>query len=434
MRIPVINTDQTLFSEIVAAVSQVKGQFSQGERAEDISLISVESEKAAIDHINYQTPPLLALNFSDDQLDVTGIMTTISADPWLNNGGIIVFYRDSEDQTKLETFQQNNIIISLPFHEIKNQLGKVLGVVGQNRQMLFHRAIQADFAETIYGRHLLELDTLIIPCYANLIGNYLFNMGFIEPEARVRINLSLTEMLMNAIEHGSCGIQSAEKTGYLAKHGSIAGLIAERAADERFKKRKVTFQYDIQRSHSTFYIEDEGAGFDWRPLIDKDREVDIFAQHGRGILLTLNSMDEISFNERGNAVTMRLEHLKNTTNTVPAVFQDQDILVVSRGDEIFRQGEASDFLYYVAEGEYHVIVNQKHVATITPSDILLGEMSFLLDETRSATVIAAAEGRLIKISKAAFINNIRSQPYYGLFLAKLLAQRLDRMGRAVSLG
>ncbi|MDH5442679.1 MAG: cyclic nucleotide-binding domain-containing protein, partial [Candidatus Nomurabacteria bacterium] len=101
-------------------------------------------------------------------------------------------------------------------------------------------------------------------------------------------------------------------------------------------------------------------------------------------------MDEISFNERGNAVTMRLEHLKNTTNTVPAVFQDQDILVVSRGDEIFRQGEASDFLYYVAEGEYHVIVNQKHVATITPSDILLGEMSFLLDETRSATVIAAA--------------------------------------------
>ncbi|MDH5442680.1 MAG: hypothetical protein OEX08_03745 [Candidatus Nomurabacteria bacterium] len=216
MRIPVINTDQTLFSEIVAAVSQVKGQFSQGERAEDISLISVESEKAAIDHINYQTPPLLALNFSDDQLDVTGIMTTISADPWLNNGGIIVFYRDSEDQTKLETFQQNNIIISLPFHEIKNQLGKVLGVVGQNRQMLFHRAIQADFAETIYGRHLLELDTLIIPCYANLIGNYLFNMGFIEPEARVRINLSLTEMLMNAIEHGSCGIQSAEKTGYLA--------------------------------------------------------------------------------------------------------------------------------------------------------------------------------------------------------------------------
>jgi CRP-like cAMP-binding protein len=54
-------------------------------------------------------------------------------------------------------------------------------------------------------------------------------------------------------------------------------------------------------------------------------------------------------------------------------------------------------------------------------------MSFLLNNKRSATVIAVGRGQLMKISKQAFINAIREHPHYGIFLARLLAQRLDQV-------
>lgn len=56
--------------------------------------------------------------------------------------------------------------------------------------------------------------------------------------------------------------------------------------------------------------------------------------------------------------------------------------------------------------------------------MFIGEMSFLLNDKRSATILSIGRGRLIKIPKAAFLGLIRKNPHYGIFLSKLLAQRL----------
>jgi CRP-like cAMP-binding protein len=57
-------------------------------------------------------------------------------------------------------------------------------------------------------------------------------------------------------------------------------------------------------------------------------------------------------------------------------------------------------------------------------------MSFLLDNRRSATVVARTPGRLIRISKKEFVGAIRRKPHYALFLARLLAQRVQRANTA----
>ncbi len=57
----------------------------------------------------------------------------------------------------------------------------------------------------------------------------------------------------------------------------------------------------------------------------------------------------------------------------------------------------------------------------------MGEMSFLLSNRRSATVVAKGPCNLIKISKQDFVNLIKGSPHYGIFLARLLAQRLARL-------
>ena len=67
---------------------------------------------------------------------------------------------------------------------------------------------------------------------------------------------------------------------------------------------------------------------------------------------------------------------------------------------------------------------RKLVSILTPNDLFIGEMSFLLNDRRSATILSVGHGKLIKIPKEAFLNLLRKNPHYGIFLSKLLAQRL----------
>jgi CRP-like cAMP-binding protein len=70
------------------------------------------------------------------------------------------------------------------------------------------------------------------------------------------------------------------------------------------------------------------------------------------------------------------------------------------------------------------------VSTLSEEDIFLGEMSFLLEHRRTATVRATTNGRLIKVSKRAFVEAIKRKPHYALLLARLLAQRIERINSA----
>ena len=63
---------------------------------------------------------------------------------------------------------------------------------------------------------------------------------------------------------------------------------------------------------------------------------------------------------------------------------------------------------------------------ITPADIFMGEMSFLLNNRRSAAVRAEGDGKLIKIARRDFVMVIKNYPHYGIFLSKLLARKLVR--------
>jgi hypothetical protein len=65
-------------------------------------------------------------------------------------------------------------------------------------------------------------------------------------------------------------------------------------------------------------------------------------------------------------------------------------------------------------------------------DVFLGEMSFLLNNRRSATVKAASGGRLIRVSKREFVDAIKKKPHYALLLARLLAQRIHRINLSSS--
>ena len=86
-------------------------------------------------------------------------------------------------------------------------------------------------------------------------------------------------------------------------------------------------------------------------------------------------------------------------------------------------------MYFIVSGRYGVYANGKLITVLTPADMFIGEMAFLLNDRRSATIMSAGEGKLIRIPKTSFVNLIRKNPHYGIFLSKLLAQRVIRQNR-----
>lgn len=131
------------------------------------------------------------------------------------------------------------------------------------------------------------------------------SIGVTSEDGKLNVALGLIEMITNAIEHGNLGISGEEKVA-LKSAGDRAYLeeIRQRAGRPPHHDRRVTVTATLHHDRATFTIEDEGAGFDTSHLPDPTDPTNLFAPSGRGILLTRTFLDDLRYNERGNAVTL----------------------------------------------------------------------------------------------------------------------------------
>jgi anti-sigma regulatory factor (Ser/Thr protein kinase) len=394
-------------------------------------LTRVSSAAEALDFLSIEMPDLVFINFSDQAIDSFGLLGSILKDPWLLHSSIIGFCDDHATCKRLEEMRSANVVISLSADDVEKFLPRVLDIIVKNKRILFQRSIGSDL-QTISGSYKLSNNTIEANCYANLLCNYLANANKIDARGKGRINLALTEMLINAIEHGNCGISYDEKGAWLDAGGAIGALIEKKCQDPEIRARRVLFEYTITPAKSTFHIADQGQGFDWRKVKDAADSENILELHGRGIMLTQSCTQNLTFNEQGNAVSFEIEHVKDC-NAVPALFENMAPRAVPQGTVVIREGESSDYLYYIAKGHYDVLVRDTVVSSLSPDDIFMGEMSFLLNNRRSATVRATTDGTLIRISKKDFVEAIKRKPHYALVLSRLLAQRLQN-ARAAKFG
>jgi DNA-binding response OmpR family regulator len=115
--------------------------------------------------------------------------------------------------------------------------------------------------------------------------------------------IALLEAVTNAIEHGSLGITREEKQAAM-RAGKLRELYAERAGCAPWRDRQVRIEYELTPTQVFYRIADEGDGFDWRALPDSENPDNLFSGCGRGIVVMRLSMDAVTFNERGNQVTL----------------------------------------------------------------------------------------------------------------------------------
>ena len=119
------------------------------------------------------------------------------------------------------------------------------------------------------------------------------------------------------------------------------------------------------------------------------------------------------------------------------------------GDVIMQEGEVGDTMYMVVEGLVEVSKSltlrfgdddfrkrEKVLTRFRPEDhVVFGEMALIARDTRSATIMAVSDCRLIEIDREGFLGLVESLPALGvkvlLKISELLISRLRQSGRDV---
>ncbi len=391
-------------------------------------LTCLSNEKKILEFLNFELPEIIIINFSDSVLNIDSMVEQVQNDAWLHSFGIIGLFDRSKQTEKeiLNKMKDLNVLVMLDYARIRSHIVKSVQIITNNWQIIFQKEISSRLVEKVSGSFTIEGDILSVPVYAGIAATNLAQRGCIDPDTKMHLQLSLAELIINGIEHGNCGISYDEKTDALENGMSVVELVNEKRKDPEIAAKKVEFEWEISEEETRFIIRDDGCGFDVIKYRERLKKENMYALHGRGIRMATALAKKLSYNQKGNQVTLIIDHDQSLSKETPQGFSSEEIVSVEKGDIIFREGELSDFLYYISSGKYSVFHRSKQVGALSPADIFVGEMSFLLNNARSATVRAEDSGKLIKISRKSFISVVKEYPHYGIFLSKLLARKLVR--------
>jgi CheY-like chemotaxis protein/anti-sigma regulatory factor (Ser/Thr protein kinase) len=116
-----------------------------------------------------------------------------------------------------------------------------------------------------------------------------------------RIVTGLSELLINALEHGNLGITYQDKTRLLEAHTWREEVNLRQGLAENRDKR---VQVNVRRlpDRVRFEVTDEGPGFQWQSYLTPDPSR-LFDNHGRGIFMArADSFDHLEYLGTGNQV------------------------------------------------------------------------------------------------------------------------------------
>lgn len=394
--------------------------------------VATVTEPEQYETIAIESPDLIILDFTDWELGFE-ILDKIIADPWLHHQSIITICSSYEVTRRIEGHRSVNLIGAVSRYDIEDELGKLLKVVRHNSNLLFHRTHSSEILQGISGSFEVANDLVEAECLTNLISSFLYNSNRIDWAEKNRLKSALIELALNAIEHGNCRIGFSEKQDWLEENKLIEELINRKVLAGEVAGESITFSYDIRSENSTFKIADCGDGFNWQEFLVSGDDVSRFTgMNGRGIIMATSSLSSIDYNEAGNEVTASIDHLRIASNEFPAIIRHLEPEVIEPGEVIINQDDMDSSVFFIVRGAYQVLVNDSEVATLTPDDIFIGEMAFLLNGRRSATIRSVAEGQVIRISRAEFLKILKEHAHYSIFLARLLAQRLDRLNSSLN--
>lgn len=138
------------------------------------------------------------------------------------------------------------------------------------------------------------------------IADFLHGLGYYNLTEKLNFGLALTEALINSNDHGNLQLDSSLKESEFEGKDEYTKLRNERLANPKYSERSLEIDLVVSSKSAIIKITDEGNGFDTSKHTEID-PLDAFLNennHGRGITLMQLYVDEITYSEKGNIITL----------------------------------------------------------------------------------------------------------------------------------
>ena len=116
-----------------------------------------------------------------------------------------------------------------------------------------------------------------------------------------------------------------------------------------------------------------------------------------------------------------------TTGTLGKTYKDGAILV--------RQGDVGDAMFVIQEGKAEILVERDGAQArvrIAEAGEIIGEMAVFERETRSATVRALGEMRVLTIDKRNFMRQIAEDPSVAFRVVQAMSSRIRELSNQIA--
>jgi CheY-like chemotaxis protein len=170
--------------------------------------------------------------------------------------------------------------------------------ISRNQQC---RLRMLELMEEFQCSFVLDNDRSLLPSLVGYLQEHIARMGICAENEITRVGIALDEALVNALFHGNLELDSELRE---TDNDIYHRMAVERAGQSPYRDRRLYIDVGLSRAQATITIRDEGQGFNPDQLPDPTVPANLEKLSGRGVLLMRTFMDEVSFNDKGNSVTL----------------------------------------------------------------------------------------------------------------------------------
>lgn len=271
---------------------------------EGYQAILAENGAVGLEKFHHAKPDVVISDIRMPEMDGMKLLETIRSEA--KDIFIIIVTGHGTEELALKALQlgaNNYIKKPLDLSDLKVLLRRFYNILKSKElesnipELISTRSFELEFSTDI------DLVPAIVQYLINKTGHLFTN------KEKIQIELGLSELIINAIEHGNLAITNSEKNESLNRN-ELSQLYEQRMSIDKYKNRKVKINYKYENNICHWEIEDEGEGFNWKHVpIPTDNRL-IHELHGRGIFLSKLQFDMLEYQGRGNLVKIEKKSSK----------------------------------------------------------------------------------------------------------------------------
>lgn len=261
-----------------------------------------ENGAQALDKMRESPADVVVTDLQMPQMDGLELVSAIRVQ--FANVPVILMTANGSEALAIEALEQGAagyVPKSRLAQSLADTIESVLGMVHADRsyEQLIECLTRTEFTFS------LSNDAALIDPLVDLMQQMIEGVRVCGHMERVRVGVALEQALLNAIYRGNHEI--TYETMQEAREGLLRGEadpIEARANQAPYADRKVHFEAEISPNEARFVVRDEGPGFDITSVPAAGDAKALERAGGRGLILMRTFFDEVTFNDRGNEVTL----------------------------------------------------------------------------------------------------------------------------------